>query len=109
MPGLSSRRSESSCRHPDRRVEAGPALCFDLPRWSGADFMLGLGASSDETRSAARERRPLLMKSREMTRSSVICDAAYHGIQTRVSVFPWAMPTPSLVPRSLSIWAARSR
>ena len=31
-------------RHPDRRVEARPALCFHLPRESGADFMLGPGA-----------------------------------------------------------------
>jgi hypothetical protein len=38
---------------------------------------------------------------------TVICDAAYRGMQTRVSVFPWAMPSPSPVPRSLSIWPTR--
>jgi hypothetical protein len=63
----------------------------------------GLDRSSAETRSAARERTPWLME--EI--GTVICDAAHGRVQTRVSVFPWAMPTPSLAPRSLSIWPTR--
>jgi hypothetical protein len=65
--------------HPDRRVEARPALCFHLLRESGADFMLGPGAEL--------------------------------GLQQmHMRVVGWAMPTQSsLVPRSLSIWTARSR
>jgi transposase len=64
--------------------------------------MLGLGAElgRDQVHSP-RARAVTDGIARDDEIGTVICDAAYRGM--RVSVFPWAMPTPSLVPRSLSI------
>jgi hypothetical protein len=48
-------------RHPDRRVEARPSLCVHLRSRALWISCSGLGSSSAESRSAARERRPWLM------------------------------------------------
>jgi hypothetical protein len=66
--------------------------------------MLGLGAElgRDQGRSP-RAQAVADVIARDDEIGTVICGAAYHGIQTRLSVFQWAIPT-RLVPRSLSIW-----
>jgi hypothetical protein len=53
--------------------------------------MLGLGAElgRDQVRS------PRAQAVADGIARAVICDAAYPWMQTRVSVFPWAMPTPA--------------
>jgi hypothetical protein len=47
--------------HPNRDVEARPALGAHLARQRGADLVLRLRPSSSDTSSSARERRPWLM------------------------------------------------
>jgi hypothetical protein len=47
--------------HPDGPVEAVKQLRVDLTCKRRTDLVLGLGASSIETRSSARDRRPWLM------------------------------------------------
>jgi hypothetical protein len=61
--------------------------------------MLGLGAElgRDQVRSP-RAQAVANGIARDDEIGTVVCGAAYRGMQTRVSVFPWAMPTPSLVP-----------
>jgi hypothetical protein len=75
--------------------EAGPALCFHLPRESGADFTLGLGAElgRDQVRSPrARAMADVIARDDEI--ATLVCDAAHHGMHMRVVGAPMGDADP---------------